>query len=182
MGKVILPKTFIPESEIDRPLLFLAWPIRGAAKRQNEAIDILLAEEPDIMIASPRRKDEITDFVRDNLVEWDESYFPRQRKRENYYLDIASRIWAILFWLPGEEIHKCEKSFGAMTRMELGQWMVHYHYNPDVRFCVGSDWNFSEMSTIQVDLDRYAPDKITTTTLQETCAEALRLAFGDSRK
>ena len=69
-----------------------------------------------------------------------------------------------------------------MTRMELGQRMVHYYYNPEVKFCVGSDGNFSEISTIQVDLDRYAPGKVTMSTLQETCREALRLAFDNTKK
>ena len=63
-----------------------------------------------------------------------------------------------------------------MTRLELGQWMTKYTYDPSIRFCVGSDGLFSELRTIAYDLQVDAPDKEIKKTLEETCVEALRLA------
>jgi len=173
MGKVIIPKTYV--KEIKEPLIFIAGPIRGAPNWQDEAIGILLSQESSLTVASPRRgvRDKISSWV----IDGDEDYFPRQRAWERHYLDIASRRGAVLFWLPGEEEHKCEKVYGAMTRVELGQWMTHYSYDDSVRFCIGSDGRFKEMRTIIFDLQIDAPDKIINPTLEETCNEALRLAY-----
>ncbi|MBI1968458.1 hypothetical protein HYS49_00965, partial [Candidatus Woesearchaeota archaeon] len=111
----------------------------------------------------------------------DKNFFPRQRAWERHYLDAAGLPesesgGAVLFWLPGEAEHNCQKVYGAMTRIELGQWMTNYQHDKRVRFCVGSDGNFPELRTIAYDLQLDAPDKDVKKTLEETCAEALRLA------
>ena len=63
-----------------------------------------------------------------------------------------------------------------MTRLELGQWMTRYCFDPSIRFCVGSDSEFAELHTIRYDLLLDAADKIVISTLEATCDEALRLA------
>jgi hypothetical protein len=88
---------------------------------------------------------------------------------------LASQQGAILFWLPGEARHTCDKVYGAMTRLELGQWMTRHHFDLSVRFCVGSDGKFPELRTIAYDLSCDAPGKMIFGTLEETCDEALRL-------
>lgn len=82
-----------------------------------------------------------------------------------------------MFWLPGEYIHDHSKSYGAMTRVELGQWMTNYRNNRSVRFCVGSDGRFPELDTIKYDLSIDAPDKQVFSTLEETCDWAIRIAL-----
>jgi hypothetical protein len=173
MSKLIIPKTYV--LELGAPLIFLAGPIRSAPNWQDEAIDFLFSQEPDLVIASPRRG--IRDKIAPYIMTGDETYFLRQRAWERHYLDIASETGAILFWLPGETEHDCQKVYGAMTRVEIGQWMTNYRHNNSVRFCVGTDGKFPEMHTIDFDLQMDAPDKKIYSSLEETCAEAVRLAY-----
>ena len=171
MGRVIIPRTSV--ANFETPLLFLAGPILSAPNWHDHAIEILFSYDPDITIASPRRG--VRESIAAYLVQGKYN-FSRQRAWERHYLDRASKTGAILFWLPGEAEHSCEKVYGAMTRLELGQWMTKYTYDPSIRFCVGSDGLFSELRTIAYDLQVDAPDKEIKKTLEETCVEALRLA------
>ena len=172
MGKLIIPKTYV--QNVEAPLVFLAGPIRSAPNWQDKAIEILLSQNSDLVVASPKR--DVRDKISQYIAIGDNNHFLRQRAWERYYLDIASKTGAILFWLPEEEEHNCEKVYGAMTRVEIGQWMTNYRYNRFVRFCVGSDGKFPEMHTIDFDLQMDAPDKKVYSSLEETCAEAVRLA------
>jgi hypothetical protein len=173
MNKLILPKTYV--QGLKAPLIFLAGPIRSGPNWQDEAIEFLFSQESDLIVASPRRDSRVK-FAQ-YILNGDENYFPRQRAWERHYLGVASRTGAILFWLSGETEHDCKKVFGEMTSVELGQWMVHYNYDRDVRFCFGSNGEFPELDTIEDDLKKYASDKITINTLEETCREAIRLAY-----
>lgn len=175
MGKVIIPNTYV--SDLKTPLIFLAGPIRGAPNWQDKAVEFLLSQEPNLIVASPRRG--IRNKIAPYIAKGDENHFSRQREWERYYLDIASKTGAIMFWLPGEKNHKCSKVYGATTRVELGQWMTAYRYDKSTRFCVGSDGNFHELRTIEYDLKMDAPEKEIKKTLNETCIEALRLAYQD---
>ena len=172
MGGLIIPKTYIEEPSF--PLIYLAGPIKGAPKWHDEAIEFLLSHNPDLTIASPQK--EIKQNLSAHLLKGDESYFSRQRAWERHYLSLASDSGAILFWLPGEETHRCEKSYGAMTRIELGQWMTNYRDDRFLGLAIGTDGKFSEIDTIKYDLSLDAPDKKIYSTLEETCSEALRLA------
>lgn len=173
MKKLIIPKTYV--QNIEAPLIFLAGPIRSAPNWQDEAIDFLFSQNYDLVIASPRRG--VRDKIAPYIAQGDENHFPRQRAWERHYLDIASKTGAILFWLPGEAEHNCKKVYGAMTRVEIGQWMTSYRHNNSVRFCVGSDGKFPEMHIIDFDLQMDAPYKKIFSTLEETCSEAVRLAY-----
>ena len=172
MSGLLLPNTYV--KDINEPIIFLAGPIRGAPFWHEEAICYLFSREKNVTIASPQR--EISHSLLSAVLSSDGSNFPRQRAWERYYLDLASRKGAIMFWLPGEKEHSCEKVYGAMTRLELGQWMTRYYFDPSIRFCVGSDSEFAELHTIRYDLLLDAADKIVISTLEATCEEALRLA------
>ncbi|MEN7981867.1 MAG: hypothetical protein ABFQ65_00275 [Nanoarchaeota archaeon] len=173
MGKVIIPKDYI--QNIAEPLIFLAGPIKNAPNWQDKAINYLFSQNSNLVVVSPRRG--IRDKISQYIIKGDVNYFPRQRAWERHYLDIASKTGAILFWLPGEEKHNCEKVYGAMTRIEIGQWMTNYKHNNSIHFCVGSDGKFSEIRTIEFDLQIDTPDKKLFSTLEETCTEAVRLAY-----
>lgn len=177
MSKLIIPKTYV--QDLQEPLIFLAGPIRSAPNWQDEAVHYLFSLNPNLAIASPRR--DVRESIVQYIVSGNETYFPRQRAWERHYLDIASRTGAILFWLPGEEQHQCKKVYGAMTRVELGQWMANYRNNQEVRFCIGSDGEFSELDTIRYDLHLDAPHKEIKKSLEETCAEAVMLTTLHSR-
>ena len=171
MGKLIIPKTYI--KNIDTPLIFLAGPIKSAPNWHEKIIKILFSLKKDLIIASPKK--EINDNLKKYLIINNENYFSRQRAWERHYLEIASKKGVILFWLPKEENHNCDKVYGAMTRVELGQWMTNYKHNENVNFCVGTDGKFSEIGTIIYDLSLDAPKKYIQTTLENTCIEALNL-------
>ena len=81
-----------------------------------------------------------------------------------------------MFWLPGEQTHSCDKVYGATTRFELGYMLADYKNNRNMRFCVGSDGGFPELRTIKYDLSEDAPWVEVHTTLEATCAEAVKLA------
>jgi hypothetical protein len=171
MAKVIIPKTYV--AQIDDPLIFLAGPIRGAPNWQDEAVGFLFLQKQNITIASPRRG--IREKIAPYVVNGNENYFNRQRAWERHYLDIASKTGAILFWLPGEEKHDCNKVYGAMTRLELGQWMTNYRHDNSLKFLIGSDGKFPELGTISYDLQLDASTKKIYGSLEETCLEALKL-------
>ena len=173
MRGLIIPKQKfeIPETQ---PLIFLAGPIGGAPKWHDEAVEILNDLEPDILIASPRW--EISDKIKKLVIpDSSKESFPRARLFERYYLEKSQKNGAMMFWLPGEIEHKCSKSYGAMTRFELGQVSADYRNNPKTKFCVGTDGNFSEFRTIEADLHLDAPNKEIQRTLESTCLEALRI-------
>lgn len=174
MAGLIIPKTYV--EKIETPMIFLAGPIISAPHWQNEAIGILFSYSQNLTIASPRGG--IRDAISQYILHGEDKRFSRQRAWETHYLEIASKDGCVLFWLPGEAEHNCEKVFGAMTRLELGQWMARYKYSEkeNARFCIGSDGKFPELETIRYDLSVYAPDKEIKTTLEETCKEAIRLA------
>src|SRR3989344_8374238 len=117
MQQVIIPNTYL--SVINTPLIFLAGPIRGAPNWQDKAIELLFAQQPDLTVAFPRRG--IRESIAPYIAKGDDHFFTRQRAWERLYLDLAAKTGAILFWLPRELEHKCEKVYGAMTRVELGQ-------------------------------------------------------------
>ena len=171
MGLVI-PKIYI--ENIQTPLIFLAGPIRGAPNWQDEAAEIIFSREPNLDVISPRRG--VNDKILKYLANGRNDFFPRQRAWERHYLDLSKRKGCVMFWLPGEIEHNCEKSYGAMTRLELGQLMTDYRHDNSTRFCVGSDGNFSELDTIVYDLALDAPDKRISPTLEETCTEAIKIA------
>lgn len=172
MVKLIIPKRM---SEIKIPLIFLAGPIRGAPNWQDEAVKIINEIDPEMYIVSPRRG--IRTSIAPYVLHGDETLFERQRAWERYHLEIAKYDGAIMFWLPGEIEHDCKKSYGAMTRMELGLVIAWYKQNlRSIKWCIGSDGKFSELDTIQYDLKIDAPDKKIFPTLEETCAEAVRIA------
>ena len=170
---LLLPKTYI--ERLDSPLIFLAGPIRGASDWQSSAAEYLLSKNTDLIVATPRR--ESTESLSKYKLQGRTDYFNTQRAWERHYLEIAAYAGCIMFWLPGETDHECKKSYGAMTRLELGQAMTEYRHDKDYRFVIGSDGKFSELDIIKYDLKLDAPDKKIFTTLEETCDEAIKYAF-----
>ncbi len=164
--RIILPKTYI--ENIDRPLIFLAGPIRDARDWQETAINYIISNNKDVIIANPRW--DASDRLRDMALKGKiDGYFPRQRQWERHYLNVASSNGAVLFWL--------ENAPGLTARLELGQLMTQYRYDSSTRFCVGADEHFSDIETIKYDLSVDAPGKIVYSTLEKTCQEAIKLAI-----
>jgi hypothetical protein len=174
MGRVIIPKTYV--KDIALPLIFLAGPIRSAPNWQDQAIELLFSRDPDLVIASPRRgaRDKIAPYI----AEGDESYFPRQRAWEWYYMNKAAENGCILFWLPKEAEHHCDKSYAFMTSNEFGHWTAYRQLGQKVNLAIGTDGKFTEWHTLEYDLKVKCPDLVpkVKNTLEQTCDEAIRLA------
>lgn len=177
MRGIILPNVYL--EKIESPLIFLAGPIGSAPEWQDEATRIIFSKEEDMIIINPRRY--VEKDLEKYLIKNDNAPFPRQRAMERHYLDLASKKGAIMFWLPGEEKHKCEKVYGAMTRYEIAQWSTRYHFNNSLKITIGTDGKFSEFHTIAYDLELDAPQIKINKTLEETCNQAIKLAKGEIR-
>lgn len=175
MKQIIIPKIYT--ENIEYPLIFLAGPIGSAPEWQDQATRFIFSQEKDATVVNPRR------YVSSDLIEYlakgDNNFFSRQRAMERHYLDLASKKGVIMFWLPGEEKHKCEKVYGAMTRYELAQWSTRYSFDNSLRICIGTDGKFPEMRTIAYDLGLDAPKIKIRNTLEETCNEAIKIAKGE---
>lgn len=170
--QIILPRTFVETKE---PLIFLAGPIHSAKVWRDMAMEMIWKLAPEMTIVSPAEKIAIEheSFVASGKTD----HFHRQRAWERHYLDVAARNGCIMFWLPKEDPHNCEKVYGAMTRIEIGACLAWYKQNPATRFCIGSDGYFPEFDIIQYDMSLDAPDKVVFHSLEETCKEAVRLAL-----
>ena len=169
MIEVLVPNTKI---ETTNPIIFLAGPIQGTSNWRQSAIEIIssLSESP-LVIASPSKR--LT--FKENFITIipSQADFEHQRDWENHYLNQASHRGNILFWFPGETEHNCQKSYGAMTRVEIGEWITEYKYNPDINITIGTDGNFSEFKTIKRDITQKMPGVKICETLKETCQSAL---------
>ena len=172
MGSIILPNTF--SETHGRPVIFLAGPIRCAPKWHAEAIAYLLEKSPDILIAAPVRQ--IPDTFNKQILEGVPNHFHRQRAWEHHYLDLAAKHGCVLFWLPGPAEANPNKVYGAMTRVELGQWITKIKHDPASRVVFGSDGKFPEISTVMYDMSLDAPRHRLHATLKDTCDAALRVA------
>lgn len=156
------------------PVIFLAGPIRGAPKWHYDAIDYL--KDKSVTIAAPIR--EIRDDLRKYLLNEYSDPNHRQRTWELVLLNEAWRDGCVMFWLPGELEHRCEKAYGAMTRMELGETIARHKFGPKTNFVVGTDGNFSEFRTMLLDIEKFAPGTPIYSTLEDTCDAALKKVFG----
>ena len=154
----------------------MAGPIKGAPNWQDNAIELILDLEPSLFIASPRW--EVSDKISKYVIKGDNEYFHRARAWERYYFDLALEKGCVMFWLPTEQQHKCDKVYWAMTGFELGIINARYGVDKSLRFCIGTDGGFSEFRTIQYDLSIDAPGKLIFSNLEDTCREAISLVDG----
>ncbi len=90
----------------------------------------------------------------------------------------AAENGCILFWLPEEEEHHCDKSYAFMTSNEFGHWTAYRQLGKPVNLAIGTDGKFAEWHTLEYDLKVKAPNLLrkVKNTLEETCDEAVWLA------
>nr|MDD3720107.1 hypothetical protein [Candidatus Gracilibacteria bacterium] len=191
MRGIITPKNYITYERIDNPVIFLGGPIGNAPKWHPEAIKLLFSKKSDLIIVDPSawygleeefkglgiEGENIGEFLENNP-DFLNKYIDEKRQRawERYYLDIARKVGGILFWLPGEDKSRTGnyvegKTYGAMTRIELGQELSKYNG----RLAIGTDGNFPEFRTIEIDIKMDAPNLEVQNTLTDTCLQVLKL-------
>lgn len=173
MVKLILPKSKI---DLDNKVIFLAGPITGAPKWQDEAVKYINNMDDKIYIASPRR--DMTEQNMSNSVKGDEN-FNRQLEWERYYLDRAAQNGSILFWLPKSDKHDCNRSYARDTRGELGEWRGRMMYNKSLNIIIGGEEDFDGLDIIKRNFQAVREKFEIYSSLEETCAEAVKQANGD---
>lgn len=97
--------------QLEGPLIYLAGPIQGSVDWQSEAIDALGDLAPDVHVASQRG----ANF---------KGGMDKQLVWERACIDRAARDGVILFWCARETNHRCNRTYAAQMRFEMGEWMV----------------------------------------------------------
>lgn len=149
-------------SKLDGPLIYLAGPIQGAANWQAEAIATLGELDPDIHVASPRAAT-FAGGVDRHLV-WEQLFTER-----------AAQNGVILFWCARETSHRCNRTYAAQMRFDLGEWTVKSSIGL-ARLVVGIERGFTGGPYLQ---RRYAlnyPHVPVCRVLRQACAAAVELA------
>jgi hypothetical protein len=147
--KLVLPKTIVEVPDKSK-VFFLAGPIRGGGDWQHQAILRIAELMPEAFIATPSRYNENhplykyklpedTQSLDDTQVAWVKKH---QTNWERYYLEIASRMGCILFWLPEEDINnprlKEDGPYAQDTYGELGEWRGRLSQDQSVRLVIGA--------------------------------------------
>jgi hypothetical protein len=126
---------FPPKSvEVVGPLVFLAGPIKGSARWQDEAISYLERNAPVLNIASPRKS-------LDRAADYSENDYIDQVDWESDYLRRAAKEGVIAFFFAKEETHFCDRPFARTTRIEFGEWMAH-HELEGTKLVIGFEQGF----------------------------------------
>lgn len=128
----------------DKGLIFLAGPIKGARRWQNEAAELLNKFNPEVNIASPRYIGADQEIIGD--------FYPIEKPHgqidwETYHLNKAGKKGVVLFWLAKESEHYCERAFAQTSRFELGEWKEK-HLTQGSKLVVGIEYGFSGKSYI----------------------------------
>ena len=164
MSKLIIEPTYNP---IDTPLIFLAGPIQGAYRWQDNAIALIQVAAPELYIASPRRDAEEGEFEVEKYneqVDW-----------ETYHLQRAGENGVILFWLAKEFEHNCKRAYAQTSRFELAEWKMRHERN-GARLIVGIEYWFTGAKYIRRRFSQDCPEVLLCSSLEETCREAVRMA------
>jgi hypothetical protein len=161
---LITAPNYIP---IDKPLIFLAGPIQGAADWQSEATRIIHSIDPEQYIASPRRLIPARRY-------FSETMFNEQVDWETYHLRKAGENGAVMFWLAREYDHMCERAYAQTSRAELFEWKMR-HERDRAKMAVGIDEGFTGSRYIIRRFTQDCPEVPILRTLEETCGEAMRM-------
>ena len=155
----------------EKPLIFLAGPIQGAPRWQNEAVNFLTKSEA-IDLASPRYIGEKQETIGD----WTLNITSQQQiDWETYHLNRAGKNGVILFWLSREDKHYCERAFAQTSRFELGEWKQK-HLSEGAKLVVGIDERFSGSGYLEYRLSQQCPNISIVRSLPEACQKVLIIA------
>ncbi|MAH47605.1 hypothetical protein CMI37_17420 [Candidatus Pacearchaeota archaeon] len=171
-SKVLLPPHY---ENIQGPLIFLGGPIQGAPYWHNNAIQMIQNNSEKIDIASPsRRVDKIyldanpTSFRNSSNQEgWE------QVDWETFHLNQASKNGCILFWLPLEVQHYCDRPYAQTSRVEIGEWKTK-HLENGCNLVIGFQPDFSGEHYLRYRLTKECPDIPICSSLEETCLAAIK--------
>ena len=155
------------------PVIFLAGPIRGAAKWQTRAVELLTesvflsSHWGTIVVANPRRPE----F--DGNKDFYTGQFNEQIDWEHQYLELARQRGVAIFWLAEEVDHRCDNPYAKTTRFELAEAAAL-----GCQLVVGGDPSFPGLDYITYTLGKKYPNATICNSLEECC----QVAFTKARK
>lgn len=164
MGQVLYPPSII---DISGGVIFLAGPIQGASRWQDEAIRIIQELDATPNIACPRRSTLI-------MEEFGKAEYEAQVDWETHYLRKAGASGVVMFWLAKEFEHIPNRAYAQTTRFELGEWKVR-HERDQAKLVIGIEPGFSNERYIRRRLGQDCPDVLICSSLQDTCNQAIKL-------
>lgn len=186
---LVLPKNDVAIGP-KKKVFFLGGPVLGGGDWQRKAIGLFFQKISDAYVVCPVRY-EPNDSLQCLSLPGGEldfgpnaiggvSVFPRQTHWERYYLNIASKQGAILFWLPEEDQKNPRPPengpYARDTYGELGEWRVRMHRDK-AHVVIGAQRGFPGISVIEANYRAVLGDMfITEPTIEETVAAAIALA------
>jgi len=182
--RLILPKTFIEESEINRPLFFLAGPIRGGGNWQEKFCMAMAKLILEFFVVVPCRWQPGNNLFC-HRVNGTEDKFPRQTAWEHHYLDLTAKKskthqGCIVFWLPVESKEQPRddgQPYARDTYGELGSWRRNLAFDESIRLVVGAEPDFPGLSVIRENFRLDLADNsgfIIYSTMEETVNHAVQ--------
>jgi hypothetical protein len=160
VGRILFP----PEhQDVTGPLIFLAGPIQGSVEWQTEAVRLVHARRPDVVIANPRRDYMDGTFIYDAQVDWETAHLRR-----------AAQEGVVLFWLAKERLHDCGRAYAQTTRFELAEWVARVQHG-QANIVIGIEDGFTGARYIRRRISQDCPDMAIFSSLEETCDQALSL-------
>ena len=174
MKGLIIPKTFIHNfSEYSVPLIFLFGPIKGAGGWRNRAIDIIEDLGFDGFVASP---DAHPDEKYNSKLVYKGVDFSTNLEWERYYWEKSLYHGAGMFWLPKLVDFNINQIYARETRGEQGEVRGMLRFEPNLRVVIGGEEGFEGLSLMKRNYLEVRPSMKFYVTLEETCAEVVRLA------
>ena len=138
--RIILPNTYVDSTIIDKPLFFLAGPIRGGENWQQACCLEIEKHLPDFFAVVPCRWEKGYSLFKHRQAGVD-NFFKRQTVWEYYYLRRASELskehkGCIIFWLP-EPARNYKGEYARDSRGEIARWGSHQRYHRRTHCCWG---------------------------------------------
>jgi hypothetical protein len=161
-NNTVFPPNY-PDLAKETPVIFIAGPIQGAPNWHEKAIAYLQAKAPNVLIASPKKAYLEDTFVYGEQVDW-----------ESHFLNRAASNGCVLFWLAKEETHFPGRAYAQTSRFELGEWATKQG-QLNSNLVVGIEEGFSGARYIRRRLSQQNPAVLLSTSLEETCDNALKL-------
>ena len=175
--KILLPNTYIPENEIELPVIFLAGPIRGGDDWQYRFIKEIEKDFKKGTIVNPVRYE--GDHPLFSVKEkGEENHFESQTLWERYYLDVASRRGCVTFFLPVESKINPRTTglpYARDTYGELGEWRGRKMSNNNISLVVGGDSEFPGIDVIEKNFKYAFGDFKIQKSLEDTVRETLKV-------
>lgn len=156
---IYVPKKIVPLSPTkEKPLFFLAGPIRGGGDWQAQAAQCILSKNVDALIACPSRWTEEHQLAKHFFEPFGQAG-NRQLHWEQHYLKQAGlepRVpGCIIFWLGLEsetDPHPGPEPYAMDTRREIGKFPAYTEMKP-TRLVVGGHQKFYGLDVILTELE-----------------------------